>query len=106
MNGGIDVQSMRHPIIHNLPRDFLKIDQLVILVGGGSILANPEKSQTLEGASKVVCPEYCQVFLCCSRLLVRLFTQTSRTNNYFLFFIIVITCETYRVEFARQIFLI
>ena len=106
MNGGIDVQSMRHPIIHNLPRDFLKIDQLVILVGGGSILANPEKSQTLKGASKVVCPEYYQVFLCCIVDCASDRTQPYRANNYFLFFIIVTTCETYRVEFARQIFLI
>lgn len=36
-------------------------DQPVILVGGGSILVNPDKSDTLKGASEVICPPYYQV---------------------------------------------
>ncbi|KAL9952326.1 hypothetical protein ACROYT_G039563 [Oculina patagonica] len=35
-------------------------DQPVILVGGGSILVNPDKSDTLKGASEVICPPYYQ----------------------------------------------
>lgn len=35
-------------------------DQPVILVGGGSILVNLDKSETLKGASKVICPPYYQ----------------------------------------------
>ena len=38
-------------------------DQKVILVGGGSILVNPEKSHTLKGAEHVVCPDYYQVII-------------------------------------------
>lgn len=37
-------------------------DQLVVLVGGGSILVKPEGSETLKGASNVICPKYCQVW--------------------------------------------
>lgn len=36
-------------------------DQPVILVGGGTILVNPDKSDTLKGASEVICPPYYQV---------------------------------------------
>lgn len=35
-------------------------DQPVILVGGGSILVKQDKSETLKGASKVICPPYYQ----------------------------------------------